>query len=99
MDKHLEELAALEHEQWAHWTKYMLENLTDEDIERWKKQIQTPYSELSEKEKESDRKWARKVFTLLDGLNCKGCFHEEEGAYEHPCVVCSRPAIDHYTPK
>jgi hypothetical protein len=60
-DKLVEELAALEHLQWSHWTKYMLENLTPENIERWKKQIETPYEELDEKEKESDRKWARKV--------------------------------------
>lgn len=61
----LEQLAALEHEQWAHWTQYMLNNLTSENIERWKRQIETPYSELSEKEKESDRKWARLVIELL----------------------------------
>lgn len=64
MDK-LEQLAALEHEQWIHWTKYMLDNLTSENIERWKRQIQTPYSELSEKEKESDRRWARKAIDIL----------------------------------
>jgi len=54
-------LACLEHEQWAHWTRYMLNNLTEENITQWEAQIKTPYSELSEKEKESDRKWARKV--------------------------------------
>jgi len=64
MDK-LEQLAELEHEQWAHWTKYMLDNLAPENIERWKRQIDTPYSELSEKEKESDRNWARKVIEII----------------------------------
>lgn len=57
----LEKLANLEHEQWAHWTRYMLDNLTDDNIKRWRLQIDIPYSELSEKEKESDRKWARKA--------------------------------------
>lgn len=61
----LEKLAELEHIQWSHWTKYMLENLTPENIERWKKQIETPYSDLSEKEKESDREWARKVIEIF----------------------------------
>jgi len=54
-DNLLEKLAELEHEQWTHWTEYMLSNLTKENIRRWKKQVKTPYSELSEKEKESDR--------------------------------------------
>lgn len=29
-----EDLAALEHAQWAHWTLYMLENLTPENATR-----------------------------------------------------------------
>lgn len=64
MVERLEELAELEHEQWAHWTRYMLDNLTDENISRWRKQIETPYVELTEKEKESDRSWARKAAKL-----------------------------------
>jgi len=59
------ELAELEHQQWAHWTKYMLDNLTPENIDRWKKQIETPYVELSEKEKESDREWTENVLTIV----------------------------------
>ena len=61
MGNKIEELADLEHQQWAHWTKYMLDNLTDENIKRWRQQIKTPYSELTEKEKYSDRKWAYKA--------------------------------------
>lgn len=66
-NKHLEKLAELEHNQWIHWTKYMLDNLTDENIKRWRRQIETPYSELSEKEKESDRSWAKKVLNIING--------------------------------
>ena len=61
----VEQLASIEHRQWAHWTKYMLENMTPENVARWQKQIKKPYSQLSEKEKESDRKWARKVVDFM----------------------------------
>lgn len=65
----IEELSDLEHDQWAHWTKYMLENLTPENIKRWKKQIKTPYALLSAKEKESDREWARKILKIIKKYN------------------------------
>ena len=60
-----EQLSELEHKQWSYWTKYMLDNLTSENINRWKKQIKTNYKHLSEKEKDSDRKWADKLIKLL----------------------------------
>jgi len=77
----LEKVATGEHEQWSHWTKHFLDNLTPENIERWRKQIQTPYSELSKKEQESDIVWARKVLDL--------CFQHEmklkEQAFKSKC--------------
>ena len=57
----LEKLAELEHDQWAHWTRYMLDNLTPKNIERWLQQVATPYNMLTEAEKEADRIWARKM--------------------------------------
>jgi len=88
-EEKLEALAALEHEQWAHWTKYMLGVLgeviglgfyeargkglrtagideANEALKRWRRQVETAYADLSEKEKESDREWARKVLSLLE---------------------------------
>jgi len=62
-----EKLSDLEHQQWAHWTKYMLDNLTPENIKRWKEQIETPYNKLTNKEKDSDRVWADKVITIIEG--------------------------------
>lgn len=35
------------------------------DHEHWKRQMETPYAELSEKEKDSDREWAMKLIKLL----------------------------------
>jgi hypothetical protein len=76
-----EKLAVLCHEQWIGWMKYLFskcshEQLADcefmaavipvELIARWNRQIQTPYAELSEEEKESDRKEADKFLVLID---------------------------------
>ena len=41
----------------------------DELIERWRRQMNTPYAELSEKEKDSDREWAKKLIDLLGEQN------------------------------
>lgn len=65
LDELREDIANLEHEQWAHWTKHFLENNTATNRVRWKYQIKKPYSELSDKEKESDREWADKVIALI----------------------------------
>ena len=78
MENLLEDLAELEHKQWAHWTKYMLNRLEQLEMkedandpykvqrqqENWKRQIATPYSELTEKEKDSDRSWASKSLEI-----------------------------------
>jgi len=61
----LEQLAALEHEQWAKWTRHFLENATPENLARWKRQTETPYDQLSEEEKDADRVWARRVLAQL----------------------------------
>ena len=65
LDAMIERLAALKHEQWAHWTKHMLANLTPENIARWERLAATPYAELTEAEKDKDREWAEKVLDLL----------------------------------
>lgn len=77
-----DQLAALEHTQWAHWTDHMLSQLKElfdfcaehhfepeaaEHIRRWQRQIRSSYAELSESEKESDREWARKILICLEG--------------------------------
>ena len=73
----LEELADLQHEIWSHWMKYLFsksdtdsgcETIEEDDARRWKRQMNTPYSKLSEKEKESDRDQARKIIKLLDAI-------------------------------
>lgn len=61
----LEELAAIEHERWSRWQSYLHDKcIRNEDgsltiprefVDRWHDQMSKPFSELSEKEKQSDR--------------------------------------------
>ena len=81
-DDLLEQLSALEHEQWAHWTKYMLESLTADNIARWKEQIETSYENLSDKEKESDREWARKVLKITGKSGKNIATHERTNSVD-----------------
>lgn len=76
-----EKLAELCHEQRSNWMKYLFSKCHleygqfDIDtgaliipqlvVDRWNKQMKTPYNKLSEKEKESDRKEADKFLALL----------------------------------
>lgn len=72
----IERLAAVQHEIWAHWMRYLfsvsVEDTTSgwvvipaEKVARWKRQVETAYADLSEREKESDREQARKVLAVL----------------------------------
>ena len=70
-----ETLADVQHEIWSHWMKYMFTQgtmqldgsfrLPKEKVERWTRQMNTPYSELTEKEKKSDRHQADKVLSAI----------------------------------
>lgn len=71
----LDQLAAAEHERWAHWQQYVHDHCTANPdgsltipahlAERWSAQISTPYSALSEPEKESDRDQVRRYLPII----------------------------------
>ncbi len=73
-----ESLASVQHDIWAHWMRYLLsvcERSNDgryiipaEMANRWEKQINSVYIDLSEKEKDSDREQADKVLRLLESF-------------------------------
>lgn len=66
-NKYLEELAALEHEQWRGWAQAILKkepSISEARKERWKK-LFVSYDQLSEKSKEQDRVYARKVLQII----------------------------------
>ena len=89
-DERLEALAALEQKQWAHWTRHMLgvihpyldhfsedEGPVGEAIERWQRQIETPYADLPEDEKEFDREWAKTFIEAYEGIYVPSYAEEE----------------------
>jgi hypothetical protein len=71
----LEKLAAVEHERWSHWQRYLHEQCIEgEDgsltipaslATRWAKQMETAYDALSEREKESDREQVREYLAVI----------------------------------
>ncbi len=82
MKEQREALAALAHEQWSGWMRHLFDRSTkcgnpaslvdrsvmihSDDVERWQRQMGTPYAFLSEEEKESDRREADRVLELLE---------------------------------
>jgi hypothetical protein len=60
----IEELAALEHNQWLSWTGIVMSEVSEERRERWKN-YHVPYAELPEDVKSLDREWARKTLAIV----------------------------------
>jgi len=71
----VEQLAAVEHERWSHWQRYVHGKCVRQPdgslllpaglVARWEKQIDTKYAELDEQERESDREQVRKYLPLI----------------------------------
>ena len=71
-----EKLAELCHNQWSDWMEYLFSKGTfNEDgtwtmpkefVDRWRRQMNTPYEGLYEPEQESDRKEADKFIDIID---------------------------------
>ena len=71
-----EKLADIEHQRWADWQKYVHSKcIKNSDgtliipkwaVEQWERQINTPYSELIEDEKEKDREQVRRYWNLIN---------------------------------
>ena len=77
VERVIEKLAEIEHIRWSDWQKYchqvLRKNLIDNPLleavlSRWDKQIATPYSELSETEKQSDRNEVERYLPIIRSL-------------------------------
>lgn len=71
----IEALASVEHERWSHWQRYLHSQCELRDdgaltipaalVKRWSKQMSTPYHELSEHEKDSDREQVQRYLPII----------------------------------
>ncbi len=75
----IEQLADKEHDSWARWMEYLFSKcdvvddgdgyehyvIPRELVARWKRQAATPYVELSEQEKQSDRNEVAHILPII----------------------------------
>ena len=74
-DELREQLADVQHAIWAHWMRYQFSQclpngfggalIPSDKAGRWRRQMDTPYSDLTDKERESDRHQADKVLAVV----------------------------------
>lgn len=72
----IESLSNQAHISWSGWQKYVFDKSKENEdgsytipkslVDRWMRQIDTDYKDLSEKEKESDRIEAREYLKIFD---------------------------------
>ena len=77
-----EELAAIEHERWSHWQRYMHgkgEHQSDgslvlppELVARWERQMSVGYFELNDDEKQSDREQVSRYLEVIAAALAEG---------------------------
>lgn len=74
-DPYREKLAAEAHAAWSGWMAYLFSHATSNDdgtvtipawaVERWRRQLSTPYHALSPEEQESDRREADRYLAIM----------------------------------
>lgn len=101
MNNILEKFAEQEHIRWAKWQNYLHSFLTwNNDIqawvlphekkEHWQRQIQTPYSMLSEKEKDSDREQVKPYLAFLQSEISLAVAQREKEMLENMMVILGK---------
>jgi hypothetical protein len=75
LDGLIEKLAAVEHERWSQWQRYVHSKCTRQPdgslllpadlVARWEKQIATKFAELDNTDKERDREQVRKYLPVI----------------------------------
>lgn len=62
-------LASRIHDIWSKWFLHQLKNSSPENIERWMYQSSIDYADLSEEDKEKDRKQVRKLLEWIKTID------------------------------
>lgn len=75
LDDLTDALAAVEHERWSHWQRFVHDTATRQPdgslllpaelVEKWERQISTPFHRLSEAERDSDREQVKRYLPLV----------------------------------
>lgn len=75
LDDLTEKLAAIEHERWAHWQRYVHSKcdrrpdgsliIPADLVAHWERQIATPYRSLADSEKDADRQQVRRYLPIV----------------------------------
>ena len=76
----IEKLADYEHDRWSRWQKHLFSKciinkdgtltIPKEFVDRWTRQMNTNYANLSEEEKDSDRKEAIRISKIINDVEC-----------------------------
>jgi predicted alpha/beta hydrolase len=71
----IETLAAAEHDRWSHWQRYLHAQCTEEPdgslripahlVRQWSRQMTTPYGDLTEAERNSDREQVHRYLPII----------------------------------
>ena len=96
--EHKEALAEYAHDAWSGWMRYLFAKSThNEDgtvtipawaAERWKRQSSTPYKDLSDREKDSDRHEAARMLAIHSIAERMVMPHYSQGiAGDGPCIL------------
>jgi len=72
----VEALADKEHDSWSRWMDYLFSKgqlhsdgsftIEAASVERWRRQAETPYVALTEREKDSDRSEVRRILPIIE---------------------------------
>ena len=74
-DQKRERLACAVHDSWSHWMRHIFSKasrnadgswtIPADSADRWQRQMETDYAELTESEKDSDRRQADKLLDVI----------------------------------